>query len=777
MKLRTYILTALFFTASSYAMAEHRPNLLSTPVENVRLTPGSAYYHAQQMDIRYLLALDPDRLLAPYMKGAGLTPKAENYSNWENTGLDGHIGGHYLSALSYMYAATGNEEILSRLRYMVSELGRAQAAKGNGYLCGDPLGEELWQNIKRGEIRAQGFSLNKAWVPLYNIHKIYAGLRDAWLIAHQEEARNILIRLTDWMYDITSALTDEQVQTMLISEHGGLNETFADVYAITGDERYLTMARRFSHRAILDPMLRAENKLDGIHANTQIPKVVGFKRIADITGDSDWNRAAAWFWQDVTTRRSVSIGGNSVREHFHPATDFTPMRESEQGPETCNTYNMLRLSKMLWLSSGDSKYMDFVERALQNHILSSIDPVQGGFVYFTPMRSGHYRVYSQPQTSMWCCVGSGMENHARYGEYIYASDTSEKSLYVNLFIPSTVKWSGCSIEQQTRFPEEEGTSFVIREGSKQKYRLHIRIPAWASPSEISATLNGQPAKCQSENGYLTISRQWQQGDSLHITLPMHLRAEQMADGSPYYSFLYGPVVLAAQTGHDRQDGLFADDSRGGHIAAGPKLPLTSMPVIVEDNPKDLLAHITPVADKALTFSLKANENQILVPFYKLYECRYMVYWPVYTSAEREKMLTEQTRSEQEQLALDKRTSDIVICGEQQPESDHFVQMDKSRTGTDDNGHWRVADKGGSFGYTMKNSPSSTLRIAYMPSANADMRVMIDGKQIGVVPASASKERVIAELPLPKTDSEKVTVTFQADTQKRTPMVYEIRIIR
>ncbi len=776
MKLRTYILTALFFTVSSSAMAEHRPNLLSTPVENVRLTPGSAYYHAQQMDIRYLLALDPDRLLAPYMKGAGLTPKAENYSNWENTGLDGHIGGHYLSALSYMYAATGNEEILSRLRYMVSELGRAQAAKGNGYLCGDPLGEELWQKIKRGEIRAQGFSLNKAWVPLYNIHKIYAGLRDAWLIAHQEEARNILIKLTDWMYDITSALTDEQMQTMLISEHGGLNETFADVYAITGDERYLTMARRFSHRAILDPMLRAENKLDGIHANTQIPKVVGFKRIADITGDSDWNRAAAWFWQDVTTRRSVSIGGNSVREHFHPATDFTPMRESEQGPETCNTYNMLRLSKMLWLSSGDSKYMDFVERALQNHILSSIDPVQGGFVYFTPMRSGHYRVYSQPQTSMWCCVGSGMENHARYGEYIYASDTSEKSLYVNLFIPSTVKWNGCSIEQQTRFPEEEGTSFVIREGSKQKYRLHIRIPAWASPSEISATLNGQPAKCQSENGYLTISRQWQQGDSLHITLPMHLRAEQMEDGSPYYSFLYGPVVLAAQTGHDRQDGLFADDSRGGHIAAGPKLPLTSMPVIVEDNPKDLLAHITPVADKALTFSLKASENQILVPFYKLYECRYMVYWPVYTSAEREKMLTEQTRREQEQLALDKRTSDIVICGEQQPESDHFVQMDKSRTGTDDNGHWRVADKGGSFGYTMKNSPSSTLRIAYMPSANADMRVMIDGKQIGVVPASASKECVIAELPLPKTDSEKVIVTFQADTQKRTPMVYEIRII-
>lgn len=775
MKLYAHILTILLLTLSQSAMSERHQDLVSIPVEDVRLTSGSPYYHAQQMDIRYLLALDPDRLLAPYLKGAGLKPKAENYSNWESTGLDGHIGGHYLSALSYMYAATGNEEILSRLRYMVSELGRAQAAKGDGYLCGDPKGEELWLQIKRGDIKAQSFSLNGGWVPLYNIHKIYAGLRDAYLIGHQEEAKGILTKLTDWMLDITSGLTDAQIQQMLVSEHGGLNETFADVYAITGDKRYLTMARRFSHHALLDPMLRGESKLDGIHANTQIPKVVGFKRIADVTGDSDWDRAAAWFWQDVTTRRSVSIGGNSVREHFHPATDFTPMRESEQGPETCNTYNMLRLSKMLWLSTGDTKYMDFVERGLQNHILSSINPVQGGFVYFTPMRSGHYRVYSQPQTSMWCCVGSGMENHARYGEYIYTSSAKGESLYVNLFIPSTVKWNGSTIEQLTRFPEEQGTSFIIREGKKQKFSLSIRIPAWAEPSEISATLNGKPITYQSEGGHLTINRKWQRGDSLHITLPMHLRAEQMADGAPYYSFSYGPVVLAAETGRDRQDGLFADDSRGGHIAAGPKLPLTSMPVIIEDNPQTILSHITPVDGKPLTFRLKASEEQTLVPFYQLYDCRYMVYWPVYTSAEREKMLAEQKLREQEQLELDKHTADLVICGEQQPESDHFVQMDKSRTGVDDNGHWRVADKGGSFGYTMKNSPSAKLRIVCQPSANADMRIMVDGKQVGSMAASASKELKVVEVPLPKSAGEKISVTFQPDAQKRTPMVYEVRV--
>ena len=428
--MRKLYLLGLFFLASVGAEAGLPQKINTFPVSDVRLTSGM-FKHAEDLDICYLMGLNPDRLLAPYMKEAGLKPKAENYPNWENTGLDGHIGGHYLSALSYMYASTGNEEIGKRLDYFLSELKRCQDASGNGYLCGVPDGKTIWNEIKEGKINANPFGLNDRWVPLYNIHKTYAGLRDAYLVAGKEEAKGMLVALTDWMMNIVSGLTDEQIQDMLRSEHGGLNEVFADVYAITGDEKYLELAKRFSHRFILDPLVEKKDMLTGNHANTQIPKVIGFKRIADLDGNQEWSSASEFFWNTVVENRSVSIGGNSVREHFHKSDDFSSMMTSEQGPETCNTYNMLRLTKLLYGTSGEVNYMDYYERALYNHILSSQNPVQGGFVYFTPMRSGHYRVYSQPQNCFWCCVGSGMENHARYGEMIYASRDNE--LIVNIF--------------------------------------------------------------------------------------------------------------------------------------------------------------------------------------------------------------------------------------------------------------------------------------------------------------------------------------------------------
>ncbi|MBQ5807544.1 MAG: glycoside hydrolase family 127 protein, partial [Tidjanibacter sp.] len=409
------LLCTLFATLTVAAQSNTHPKPL--PLEQVTLL-DSPFKRAEQLDIRYLLTLDADRLLAPYRKEAGLQPKAENYPNWENTGLDGHIGGHYLSALAQMYASTQNPEIGKRMNYMLDELEQCQAT--DGYLCGVPNGRKIWQEIASGDIRAGRFNLNGGWVPLYNIHKIFAGLRDAWHYTHDRRARRMLIALTDWMERTTDNLTDEQMQQMLYSEHGGLNEIFADVAALTNNKRYLRLAHRFSDNELLEPLLRGEDHLTGMHANTQIPKVIGYKRIAEVEGLTDWEQAAEYFWQQVVGHRTISIGGNSVREHFHPHTDFSSMLTSEQGPETCNTYNMLRLSKMLYCTSDDGRYIDYYEQALYNHILSSQHPVQGGLVYFTPMRAGHYRVYSQPHTSFWCCVGSGMENHARYGELIYA---------------------------------------------------------------------------------------------------------------------------------------------------------------------------------------------------------------------------------------------------------------------------------------------------------------------------------------------------------------------
>ena len=753
------------------------------PVKDVRLTEG-AFKKAEDLDIRYLLGLDPDRLLAPYLKEAGLSPKAENYPNWENTGLDGHIGGHYLSALSYMYAATGNNEIRARLDYMLSEMKRCQDAAGDGYLCGVPSGRKIWKEISEGNIRANSFGLNDRWVPLYNIHKTYAGLRDAYVIGECKEAKDMFIKLTDWMMTLTADLSDEQMQDMLRSEHGGLNEVFADANALTGDERYLELAHRFSHQAILEPLLKHEDQLTGKHANTQIPKVIGYKRIADLEGDEDWDSAARFFWETVVNQRSISIGGNSVREHFHPAGDFSSMLTSEQGPETCNTYNMLRLTKMLYQTSGDTRYMDFYERALYNHILSTIDPVQGGFVYFTPMRSGHYRVYSQPQTSFWCCVGSGMENHARYGEMIYAHQ-GQSELYVNLFIPSVLQWGKIKVEQITTFPYEEATTIRLSMRKAASFAIKFRVPEWTDATHLSVTVNGVGQTVQAKDGYVTVERKWQDGDEVKMNLPMSIRVMALPDGSANYSFLYGPIVLASKMGKQNQLGLFADDSRGGHIASGQQLPLQDMPVLV-GNPEDILSHVEKVEGKPLVFKLKdvypsRYEGMVLEPFNQLYECRYMVYWPLVSANQLKAQQDALARAEEERRKLESATVDKVICGEQQPESDHFVQLKGTQTGSDNDRHWRKAVDQDWFSYRLKTNGQSSvqLRVEYMSERGTALMVSIDGKPLKSVKTDNGRgiKTLMIDLPADSSDKETVTVRFAPDDKMPTPRVYEIRLMK
>ena len=783
MKMKRFLCAAAGLVVGLSAVGASIPAKVETfPVSSVRLTQ-SPFKHAEDLDIRYLLAIDPDRLLAPYLKGAGLPPKAENYTNWENTGLDGHIGGHYLSALSYMYAATGNQEIKGRLDYMLSEMKRCQDAAGDGYLCGVPDGRKMWAEIAEGNIRASSFGLNDRWVPLYNIHKTYAGLRDAYEVAGCKEAGEMLVKLTDWMMSLTENLTDEQMQDMLRSEHGGLNEIFADVSYITGDDAYLKLAHRFSHQAILDPLLKHEDQLTGKHANTQIPKVIGYKRIADLEGNADWDEAARFFWETVVTRRSITIGGNSVREHFHPAEDFSSMLTSEQGPETCNTYNMLRLTKMLYQTSGDSRYMDYYERALFNHILSTIDPVQGGFVYFTPMRSGHYRVYSQPQTSFWCCVGSGMENHARYGEMIYAH-SGEDELYVNLFIPSLLQWGKVNVEQQTAFPEEEATSLLFTMKKARTFTVKFRVPEWADVSQMTLTVNGEKQTVNASDGYVQLQRTWQNGDKVKLSLPMSLRAVRLPDGSPNYSFLYGPVVLASRMGKQDQAGLFADDSRGGHIAGGPQWSLQDMPVLVGDT-ADVLSHIRKVDGKPLTFQLTGlypsrYEGMTLEPFNRLYECRYMVYWPM-VSTERLKAQQEAlAAAERKRQALEAATADKVICGEQQPESDHFIQSERSRTGSDNDRHWRSAEKEGWFSYRMRTNGRAvnSLRLEYMADDAASLMLSVDGGQSVMVKLEGGRgmKTAVVELPENVEGKEVLTVKFSPEGQGVTPRLYEVRLM-
>ncbi|MBR0049040.1 MAG: glycoside hydrolase family 127 protein [Prevotella sp.] len=769
----TAILCLPVFSAGLKAQPQLPTRIESFPISSVRLA-DSQFLKNQQADIHYLLGLDVDRLLAPYLKGAGLTPKADNYSNWENTGLDGHIGGHYLSALSYMFAATGNAEIEARMDYMLSELKRCQDA-ADGYLGGIPDPKKIWGEIARGDIRANSFGLNDRWVPLYNIHKIYAGLRDAYLIAGRQQARDMLVRLTDWMIQEVSQLTDEQIQKMLISEQGGLNETFADVYGITGDKKYLRLAHQFSDQQMLQPLLRGEDNLTGKHANTQIPKVIGYKRIADLEGLHDWDAAAQFFWQVVVGQRSVSIGGNSMREHFNPTNDFSGLLASEQGPESCNTYNMLRLTKMLYQTSADKSYMDYYERALYNHILSIFNPVQGGFVYFTPMRSGHYRVYSQPQTSMWCCVGTGIENPARYGEMVYAHEGADK-LLVNLYIPSTLTWGDITVSQDNRFPYEPATNLTFTLKKAKEFAVKIRIPSWCEA--ITVTMgDGSPVANRTENGYLVIDRKWQDGDKLHIDMPMHLTAETTPDNKPQYSFLYGPIVLAAKTGTDRQDGLFADDSRGGHIANGPKIPQTQMPAII-GSADEVLSHLKAVEGKPLTFTLQgvtipSFEGMTLQPFYKLYECRYQIYFPLYSQQEWAAKQQEIAAEEQARMALEAITVDKVFCGEQQSESDHFFTARQSWNGSDEGIHWRRTNA--SFTYQVKAADAKTLRLSGFADRER-MVVAIDDKEQGTV-AFDRQGKAIVDLPDGIDTSKPVILTISAEPNRQTPRISEVRLCK
>lgn len=778
MKVIKVLSLMMILAAPLQGAAQLQVKVESFPISSVRLT-DSPFKHAEDMDIQYLLGINPDRLLAPYMKEAGLQPKADNYTNWENTGLDGHIGGHYVSALSYMYAATGNQEIKQRLDYMISELQRCQSA--DGYLSGVVNGRKVWKEIKEGNIRAAAFGLNDGWVPLYNIHKIYAGLRDAYLIGGKEEAKGMLVKLTDWMMGVVENLSDEQMQDMLRSEHGGLNETFADVAAITGDKRYLELAHKFSHQHVLQPLLKKEDKLTGMHANTQIPKVIGYKRMADLENNQDWDEAARYFWETVVKHRSISIGGNSVREHFHPATDFSSMLTSEQGPETCNTYNMLRLTKMLYQTGGEASYMDYYERALYNHILSTINPIQGGFVYFTPMRSGHYRVYSQPQTSFWCCVGSGMENHARYGEMIYGH--KDKNLYVNLFIPSTLDWDGTMIEQQTAFPEEEGTTLVVSpKKGKKEFSMYVRVPEWADKSLMRLTVNDEPQRLEMKDGYVVVNRVWKKGDKLHIAMPMHLYTLGLPDGSANYSIMYGPIVLASSLGKQQQDGMYADDSRGGHIANGPRWSLQNMPVIVGDK-NEVIEKIQKVEGKPLTFKLSgvypdSYEGMVLQPFYQLHECRYMVYWPVISEQELAARLERLAQEEKERIALDAITTDKVVCGEQQPESDHFVKMEHSNMGDDEGVHWR--ETAGWFSYQMKTNGKKVckVRVLYSADARRDAWVYVNEQKVGSLSLSEVRGKAVAEFEIPEALAgfPQLTVKIAKGEKRVTPHIYEVRLM-
>ncbi|HOW64453.1 MAG TPA: glycoside hydrolase family 127 protein [Candidatus Paceibacterota bacterium] len=672
------------------------------PLSKVRLLPGP-FADAVAANRQYLLAHDPDRLLAPFLRETGLPAKASSYPNWESSGLDGHTAGHYLSALATMIASgadTPKGELQRRLDYLISELERCQNASGDGYIGGVPGSRELWRSVAAGRVEA----VNRKWVPWYNLHKTFAGLRDAYLLAGSDKAREILVRYGEWCDALAAGLTDEQMQRMLGQEHGGMNEVLADIYAITGDKKYLRLAQRFCHQAVLDPLMRHEDQLTGKHANTQIPKVIGLERIATLTGDHKAESGARFFWENVIGKRTVAFGGNSVSEHFNDPKDFVRMLEHREGPETCNTYNMLRLTEQLFASRPDATYADYYERALYNHLLAAINPVTPGYVYFTPIRPQHYRVYSQPSQCFWCCVGTGMENPGRYGEFIYAQATN--GLYVNLFIASEISASnlGLTLRQETKFPDEPRTRLTLRLQKPTTFTLHVRHPAWVTAHDFAARVNGELVKRSSPaSSYAALTREWRDGDRIEVELPMRTTVERLPDGSDWVAFLHGPIVLVSPAGTNRMTGLRANNSRMGHVASGPMIPLDQAPVLIA-SANELPGRVKPDATAGpMRFRLtdvvvpETAEGLPLLPFFRLHDSRYQMYWQL-TAKEgitrRQERLAAEERLKQEREAA---TLDAVAVGEQQPEVEHGFTGEGVETGEFQGRRWR---HGRWFQYTL-----------------------------------------------------------------------------
>ncbi len=767
---------------------------------------------ARDLNVRTLLQYDCDRLLAPYRKEAGLEPKAKAYPNWD--GLDGHVGGHYLTAMA-MNAAMGNEECRQRMEYMISELQLCADANvknhpewGRGYVGGMPNSERIWSNFKKGDFGVY----SGAWAPFYNLHKMFAGLRDAWTYCGNEQAKKLFLGFCDWAIDLTAGLSDEQMERMLGNEHGGMNEVLYDAYCISGcQEKYLDVAKRFSHRRLLTPMMQRVDCLDNMHANTQVPKVVGFERISNHSGNESYHEAAQFFWDIVTGQRSLAFGGNSRREHFPSKDACMDFINDIDGPETCNTNNMLKLTELLHRRNPEARYADYYELALFNHILSSQHPEHGGYVYFTPARPRHYRNYSAPNEAMWCCVGTGMENHSKYGQFIYTRKGD--NLFVNLYVASELNWKdkGFVLRQETAFPYAETSRITITEAPSGKagnraFTLQVRYPGWVKPYHFQVKVNGKPVGTDlgvggfegvfglvtGPSSYIPITRNWKKGDVVDIEFPMYNYIRYLPNEPQYIALMHGPILLGMKTGTEDMAHLIADDSRFGQYASGKKLPVNEAPILVNDKIEEIANQLQPVAGKPLHFTLATKmENAIhneLQPFFEIHDSRYMMYWLALSENSYKSYLDNLARQEQERQALEARTIDKVQPGEQQPETDHKMETDRSQTGNTNDVFWRDARDGHYFSYLMQTAGRTDLQLRLMYWGVGEWKshefdIMIDDQLLRSI-NNTGKYRVSefkyetydipAEMLQGKTQ---VRVKFVAKPGKQIGEIYGVRLIK
>jgi DUF1680 family protein len=743
---------------------------LQFPLTDVKLLDGP-FLHATKLDEDILLGYEPDRFLSKFYSEAGLTPKADHYEGWEDETLAGHSLGHYLSACSMMYQTTGDKRFLERVRYIVDELKMLQETDGDGYIGAFPRGKKiLEEEVAKGDIRSQGFDLNGIWAPFYTQHKIMAGLRDAYHLCGNQAALTIEKGLADWLYGIVTPLNDEQVQKMLRCEHGGISETLADLYADTKDEKYLKLSEIFYQKTILDPLKEGVDILPGKHCNTNIPKLIALSRLYELTGDTNDRKAAEFFWNTVVNHHSYVTGGNGNNEYFGPA-DRLRDRLGEGTTESCNVYNMLKLTEHLFEWDASAEEADFYERALFNHILSTQNPEDGYVTYNLSLDMGGYKDFQDP---FWftCCIGTGMENHSKYGRNIYYHNDNE--LFIFQFIASELNWKdkGVTITQDTKFPEEHGTSLVFKCEKPARIVLQVRYPYWAE-NGIEVMVNGRKIKVKQMPGsFVPVERTWKTGDSVEIKMPFTLRLEPMPDDSNRVAVMYGPLVMAGELGPVKD------------LAISNPL---YVPVLMtgERDPSEWLKQVDGKINTFMSVNTGRPRDVEFKPFYTVYNSRYSIYWDMFTEARWNARQADYQAELQRFRQIREATIDFVQPGEMQPERDHNFRGERTSPGRFREKANRES-RGGWFSYELKaagNVPCA-LVIEYwggFPGAKT-FDIFVSNKKIATENISNIKDGqfLSVQYDIPEElvrGKSKISVKFQAQPGNMAGPVFGVRTIK
>ena len=739
-------------------------------VKDVQLLEGSAFKHAMELDEAYLLEIDPDRLLHRFHANAGLPVKGEVYGGWESEGLSGHTLGHYLSACALTYANTGKVEFKKKVDYIVDELERCQIARKSGYVGAIPKEDSIFAKVERGEIKSGGFDLNGGWSPWYTVHKVMAGLVDAYLYCDNEKALKVVIGMADWTEKTVGHLSEELRLKMLNCEYGGMQDVLSVIYSITADKKYLNLSYKFDDKFIMGELADGNNPLTGKHSNTNVPKAVGAARRFELTNVASDRKIALNFWDQLALHHAYVIGGNSNYEYLGEPDKLND-RLSDNTCETCNSYNMLKLTRHLFAWEPNRKLLDFYERTLYNHILSSQNPEDGMMCYFTPLRMGTHKHFSDKFNTFTCCVGSGIENHSKYVEAIY-NETADGNLFVNLFIPSRLNWisRNAIVTLETAFPSEDKVKLTLELQKTAEFTLFVRKPSWVKESTV-ITVNGKKVETKIDaNGYLEIKRKWKNSDKLEFNMPMSLRTEAMPDNPGRIAFLYGPIVLAAQLGDKMPD------------------PVYGTPVLLTDGTK-LAEWLKPVEGQSLTFKTMGVGQPFdvtLTPFYSTYKTYYSVYFDYFTKEAWDSRKAEYEAEKKRQQEIEEKTIDNFRIGEMQPERDHNLKAsEKSYVDQAFGRSGREARGGNYFAFEMKVLPEMTNKLLLTYIGDDKKRkfdILIDGQKLTTVEwnGGVTGKFYDEEYPLPGAllmGKAKITVRIEANYEKTAGRIFGCRIIK